>query len=75
MAHGRDAELRALKGRTGPAALAVRRTGERRGSLEEASDLLKLFRNAAFWKNPEKIWLNLAKIQQILAKFAKFWKI
>ena len=25
---------------------------------------------AAFWENPEKIWSNLAKIQQILAKFA-----
>ena len=33
---------------------------------------------AAFWKNPEKNWSNLAEFQQnlgkIRAKFAKFWK-
>ena len=28
---------------------------------------------AAFWKNPEKIWSNLAKIENS-ATFAKFWE-
>ena len=40
----------------------------------EVPTLLELFRNASFWKNPENIWLNLAKIQQHFGKFAKFWK-
>ena len=35
-------------------------------------------KDAAFWKNPEKIWpkfgRNLAKIRQILANFAKICK-
>jgi len=35
-------------------------------------------KNAAFWKDPEKIWpkfgRNLAKIRQILANFAKICK-
>ena len=29
-------------------------------------------KNAAFWENPEKIWSNLAKIQQNSGKFCEF---
>ena len=30
-----------------------------------------MMKNVAFWKNPEKIWLNLAKIQQNFGKFCE----
>ena len=30
-----------------------------------------VFRNAAFWKNPEKIWSKIGKIQQNSSKFCE----
>ena len=32
--------------------------------LQGGGDNSEFQKNAAFWKNPEKIWSNLAKIQQ-----------
>ena len=56
----------------------LRRLSAELENVGEASDFLERRAHgrvpAAFWKNPEKIWLKLAKIQQIVAKFAKIWK-
>ena len=73
LAHGR-AELLAKRphGR-------LRRLSAELENVGEASDFLADFLArrahgrvpAAFWKNPENIWLNLAKIQQKSGKFCE----
>ena len=58
----------------------LRRLSAELENVGEASDFLADFLErrahgrvpAAFWKNPEKNWLNLAKIQQ---HFGKIWQI
>ena len=39
---------------------------------DKGEDNSEFQKNAAFWKNPEKIWSNLAEIQQNSGKICEF---
>ena len=68
-------KLRALKGRT-VGCVGCPPNWRTSGNVGEASDFLERRAHgrvpAAFWKNPEKNWLHLAKIQQNSGKICEF---